>query len=155
LFRWTGGRYPLMLPAVKMVAAMGQSEQKQSINLPAALAMLLTCQLAGEAIVAAVRLRNPEFGFPGPVLGMGLLFLWLVWRGRPGESLDAAAGAILRNLSLLFVPAAVGLIQYGEIMMRFGLAVLVALIVSTVLTLLVTAGVFLVFARNEEAGPDE
>lgn len=134
---------------------MAQSGTRQSINLPAALAGLLLCQLAGEAIVAAVRLRQPDFGFPGPVLGMGLLFAWLVWRGGPGKSLDATAGVILRNLSLLFVPAAVGIIQYGDIMARFGLVVLVALVVSTVLTLLVTVGVFLVFAKEEGGAGDD
>ncbi|MFP1633572.1 CidA/LrgA family protein [Zhengella sp. ZM62] len=134
---------------------MGHAEKKQPINLPAALAILLICQLAGEAVIAALRLRHPEFGFPGPVLGMGLLFLWLVWRGGPDENLDATAGVILRNLSLLFVPAAVGIIQYGDVMTRYGVVLLLALVVSTVLTLLVTVGVFLAFAKSEGGDPDE
>ena len=124
-------------------------------SIPAALAGLMICQLAGEAIVAALRLAYPGTGFPGPVLGMGLLFLWLLWRGKPGESLDAVSGAILRNLSLLFVPAAVGIVQYGDVLARFGLAVVLAVVVSTILTLLVTVGVFLLFARGGEDGCDE
>lgn len=79
---------------------------------------------------------------------MGLMFVALVWRGGPGVNLDATASAILRNLSLLFVPAAVGVVQYGPVLAQFGLALTVALIVSTVLTLLVTVGVFMLFARR-------
>ena len=68
-----------------------------------------------------------------------------------GPSLDAASGAILRNLSLLFVPAAVGIVQYGSILAEFGIALVAALILSTVLTLLVTVGVFIAVSRRTGA----
>ena len=42
-----------------------------------ALTLLFFCQLAGEALVRALGLA-----FPGPVLGMGLLFALLMARGR-------------------------------------------------------------------------
>ncbi|MDP3895371.1 MAG: CidA/LrgA family protein [Mesorhizobium sp.] len=125
------------------------------LNLAGALAALLLCQLAGEVIVLAVRQIMPSLAFPGPVVGMALLFVVLVWRGGPGRSLDATAGGILRNLSLLFVPAAVGIVQYGPVLAEFGLALAVALVVSTALTLLVTVGVFLLVARLAAPGDDE
>ena len=108
------------------------------------LALLLVCQLTGETLV-----RLAAVPLPGPVVGMALLFGWLLWRGRRGEkqapaALGAVADAILKNLSLLFVPAAVGVIQHGALIWRNGIAILLTLIVSTVLTLSVTA---LVFAR--------
>lgn len=120
------------------------------VDLVAALTALLGCQLAGEVIVLALRQIYPSLAFPGPVVGMGLMFALLVWRGGPGVHLDATASAILRNLSLLFVPAAVGIVQYGPVLAEFGLALAVALIVSTVLTLLVTVGVFVLLARNAD-----
>lgn len=113
-----------------------------------ALAAILICQLAGEVLIQLLRLPFPQLAFPGPVVGMGLMFALLVWRHGPGPSLDATASGILRNLSLLFVPAAVGIVQYGSVLAEFGLALAVALVVSTVLTLLVTVGVFLIVARH-------
>ena len=91
------------------------------LNLPAAIATLLLCQLGGEVIVLALRQVYPVLAFPGPVVGMALMFLMLLWRKGPGASLDASAGGILRNLSLLFVPAAVGIVQYGPVLAEFGL----------------------------------
>jgi holin-like protein len=117
------------------------------LNLAAAVTALLACQLAGEVIVLALRQVYPALAFPGPVVGMALMFVLLLWRKGPTPSLDATAGGILRNLSLLFVPAAVGIVQYGPILAEFGFQLAVALIASTVLTLLVTVGVFLLVAR--------
>jgi putative effector of murein hydrolase LrgA (UPF0299 family) len=58
-------------------------------------------------------------------------------------------------LSLLFVPAAVGIVQQGGVLAANGLSIVVALVVSTVLTLAVTAAVFVWaarrFAREERA----
>jgi holin-like protein len=122
----------------------------QSLDIITALTALLVCQLAGEVIVLALRQVFPALAFPGPVVGMVLMFIALVWRNGPGVHLDATASAILRNLSLLFVPAAVGIVQYGPVLAEFGLALAVALIVSTVLTLLVTVGVFILFAGRSD-----
>ncbi len=119
-----------------------------------ALALLLVCQLAGEVLITGLRFAVPGITFPGPVAGMVLLFLWLAIRKGPSSGLDATAGTILRNLSLLFVPAAVGVVQYGDVIARFGLPLLIAVVASTVLTLLVTVGVFIAIAGrvNGEGG---
>jgi holin-like protein len=117
------------------------------LNLPRAILALLLCQLAGETLVLLARGLYPALAFPGPVVGMALMFGLLVWRAGPDASLDATAGAILRNLSLLFVPAAVGIVQYGPVLREFGLVLAISLVASTVLTLLVTVGVFVVVAR--------
>lgn len=122
------------------------------LNLPRAILALLLCQLAGETTILAVRSIYPEIAFPGPVVGMALMFLLLVWRKGPDAGLDATSSAILRNLSLLFVPAAVGIVQYGPVLSQFGLVLAAALIASTVLTLLVTVGVFLLVARLRGSG---
>lgn len=136
-----------------MTGTGGQTDKTSPapLNLAAAVTALLLCQLAGEVIVLALRQIYPALAFPGPVVGMALMFLLLLWRNGPGASLDATAGGILRNLSLLFVPAAVGIVQYGPVLSEFGLALAVALVASTVLTLLVTVGVFLLVVRLRDA----
>lgn len=107
-----------------------------------ALSILFFCQLAGEVIVRAVGLP-----FPGPVLGMGLLFAGLLVRGRSDPTLDAVADTILRHLSLLFVPAAVGVMQQAGLIAANWVAISAALVLSTILTLLVTVHVFIWVAR--------
>lgn len=102
----------------------------------AALVVLLGCQLAGEILA-----RLTGVPVPGPVLGAALLTAWLLWRKIPAF-LPPVAHGILRNLSLLFVPAAVGVVQYGPVLAEHGIALGLTLVISTVLALAVTALVF-------------
>ena len=97
-------------------------------------AWLLVFQLAGEVLA-----RGLQWPVPGPVIGMLLLLLVLIWRGGPGEDLRNASQGLLGNLSLLFVPAGVGIMVHGHRIADEWLALVVALVGSTVLTLAVTA----------------
>lgn len=54
-----------------------------------ALTLLFLCQLTGEVVV-----RGLGITFPGPVLGMGLLFVGLLWFGRTGPDLEGVAEGI-------------------------------------------------------------
>lgn len=117
-----------------------------------AFAVLLLCQLAGEGIVHLTGVP-----VPGPVIGLVLLALGLGLRahGRGPSGREAvgdtpvgrAATGLLSHLSLLFVPAAVGIVQQGAALQRDGLAIAAALLGSTLLTLAVTAAVFAGVAR--------
>ena len=99
-----------------------------------ALAVLLLFQLAGEVVV-----RWSGAPVPGPVVGMVLLFLALRWRGSLPDALRATAETLLSHLSLLFIPAGVGVIQYGALLAEEWLALVVSLVLSTLITVAVTA----------------
>ena len=116
----------------------------------AALALLLICQLAGEIIH-----RLGHLAVPGPVIGMVLLVGWLMLVRRQRPSLEAVAAWLTAHLSLMFVPAAVGLIDQGLALKRFGLGLVVATAVSTVLTMAVTALVFAFAARRFIPNPGD
>jgi putative effector of murein hydrolase LrgA (UPF0299 family) len=113
---------------------------------------LLLCQLAGEISTRALKLS-----LPGPVAGMALLFAILCWRGRKNRKngatpalppdLENVTDSILRHLSLLFVPAAVGIVQYYSLIEDYALAIIAAVCVSTVLTFTVTALLFQAVSR--------
>jgi putative effector of murein hydrolase LrgA (UPF0299 family) len=110
--------------------------------------LLLVCQLVGE--VAA---RGLDLPAPGPVIGLALLALGLAVHARRGGKIeggevDRASSALLGVLSLLFVPAGVGVVQYFDLLAAQGVALGLALVVSTVLTLLATVGVFLAVKRR-------
>ncbi|RAH97014.1 CidA/LrgA family protein [Acuticoccus sediminis] len=102
-----------------------------------AIALLLGCQLLGEIFVRLVGLP-----VPGPVVGAALLGVGLLVRGRVSQTMDGTARAILSNLSLLFVPAAVGVIEHRELFMEYGFALVAALVVSTVMALTAAALTF-------------
>lgn len=107
--------------------------------------VLLACQLAGE--IAARALNLPV---PGPVLGFVLLVAGLAVAHRRRTRAAAfeeravvrAADATLGNLSLLFVPAGVGVVDQLGVLRSEALPIGGALLASTVLTLLVTVLVF-------------
>lgn len=98
------------------------------------LTWLLVYQLAGEVLVRALGLP-----IPGPVAGMVMLFATLVARRGGPESLHSTAQALLSHLSLLFVPAGVGVMVYFGPVAGDWLPIVAALIGSTVLTLAATA----------------
>jgi putative effector of murein hydrolase LrgA (UPF0299 family) len=120
-------------------------------------AVLLLCQLVGEAVA-----RGFSLLVPGPVLGLALLVVGLiVWnRFRPYDDAALEASAVgqvadglLGALALLFVPAGVGVVQYIPLIHEYGLALGLALVVSTFATLVVTVvtvGTFLLVKRLME-----
>jgi holin-like protein len=99
-----------------------------------ALTTLLVYQLIGEVLVQAFALP-----VPGPVIGMLLLFLSLRVKGGIPKPLRETANGILQHLSLLFVPAGVGVMVHFARVSGEWLAILVAVLASTALTIAVTA----------------
>ncbi len=97
---------------------------------------LLLCQLTGEAAVRALGLP-----LPGPVLGLVLLFTVLLVLGRVPPALDDVGGTLLGHLSLLFVPAGVGVVAHLGRYQGEPLALLLALIPGTLLAILITGWV--------------
>jgi len=102
------------------------------------LGLLLACQLIGE--IAA---RGLGVSVPGPVLGLALLLVLLGLRPTLCETLRPTVGVILANLSLMFVPAGVGVIGNLDVLSEDWFALLVILTVSTVLAMLTTVGTFI------------
>ena len=108
--------------------------------------ILLAFQLVGEILARGLALPAP-----GPVVGLALLAaslaLWRAWRPFDDQQLAQSdlgrtAEGLLASLSLLFVPAGVGIVQYLGLLREQGLALAAALLVSTPLTLVATVGVF-------------
>lgn len=102
-----------------------------------AIALLFVCQLAGEAIH-----RLTGLPLPGSVIGMLLLVGWLALVRKERPTLAAVTAWLTAHLSIMFVPAAVGLIDEGPALSRYGVGLVVATAVSTVLTMAVTVLVF-------------
>ena len=108
-----------------------------------AITLLLLFQLAGEAISLLLKLP-----IPGPVIGMALLFAVLALRGGPGIELRETAQQLLQHLSLLFVPAGVGVMLHWQRMADEWLPIVVSLVASTFVTIAVTAWVLRALIRH-------
>jgi holin-like protein len=100
----------------------------------AALTQLLVFQLLGEVVARWLALP-----VPGPVLGMLFLFVALALRGGPGQELQSTSQNLLQHLSLLFVPAGVGIMVHFHRVADEWLPLLLSLVISTAATLVVTA----------------
>ena len=100
------------------------------------IAVLLLLQLLGELFV-----QLSGAPIPGPVVGMLFLALMLCAQGQVSEPLRKTCLDLLSHLSLLFVPAGVGVMLYLDRIATEWLPLITAIVLSTWLTLVVTASV--------------
>jgi holin-like protein len=117
----------------------------------ASLSLILLCQLVGEVIV-----RGLGLPMPGPVLGLVFLLLLLLARDRfavlargplQGDGVENASRGLLAHLSLMFVPAGVGVVQKLDLVAAHGIAIAAVLALSVLMTLLATVATFLGVSR--------
>jgi holin-like protein len=114
-----------------------------------ALALILATQLAGEALT-----RSLSLPVPGPVLGMVALTIAFAALPRLREAVRPVAQGILGHLSLLFVPAGVGVIGHLQALSGMGVAIALAIVCSTALAIGAGALTFALVARLTGATDD-
>lgn len=114
-----------------------------------ALIAILFCQLAGEAAA-----RSLGLPVPGPVLGMVLMLAGLAASARLRDLIRPVAQGLLAHLSLLFVPAGVGVVGHLDRLGGQGAGLILALIASTVLAIAVGALTFAAVARLTGGQPE-
>jgi holin-like protein len=115
------------------------------------LGLLLLCQLIGEAFARAF-----DAPVPGPVIGMVLMLVMLLLRERlapvlPNEvsdgTLEKTSTGLLSHLSLMFIPAGVGVVQRLDLVVQYGFSLFIALFLSTAIALLCGVAAFRLVAR--------
>nr|WP_280920961.1 CidA/LrgA family protein [Herbaspirillum sp. 1130] len=96
---------------------------------------------------------------PGPVIGMLLLLIAFLSSSRLAQMMEPTSWGILQHLSLLFVPAGVGVIAAAGQLKGDLPAIAVALVVSTVLAIgvgaLVTNAAMKRFSAARQPDHDE
>jgi len=75
---------------------------------------------------------------PGSVIGLLLLALSLNFKIIKVEYIQDGAGFLIGILTLFFIPATVGVIDYPELMTFTGLLIILAVIASTLISIYVT-----------------
>ena len=99
-------------------------------------ATLLVFQTMGEGLSYALSLP-----VPGPVIGMVLLLAYLMLKDDAIGKLAPTSLVLLKHLSLLFVPAGVGIMVHAQRIASEWLPIMLALVVSTIVSIIVTAAV--------------
>ena len=100
------------------------------------LIILLGFQGAGEIVS-----RLFSLPVPGPVIGLVLLLAFLIRRGKVDAPIDTVSTALVKNLGVLFVPAAVGVVMFLPQLKANFLAISLALAISVTATIAVSAAV--------------
>nr|WP_269783283.1 CidA/LrgA family protein [Marinibactrum halimedae] len=75
---------------------------------------------------------------PGPVLGMLMITLWLLFFGIP-ETLEATSSLLLKYMALLFLPAGAGFFFLPSAILDQWVPLLGALIIGTCMSILLCA----------------
>ncbi|HJV77911.1 MAG TPA: CidA/LrgA family protein [Paludibacter sp.] len=76
---------------------------------------------------------------PGSVLGMILLFLCLFFKIIKPDNVKDVSIVITKNMAVFFIPAGVGLMVYAQLLSKSLFTILIAIAISTVLTIATVA----------------
>ena len=109
------------------------------------LAVLFGFYLLGEWLRAVFNLP-----LPGSIIGFLLLFAALLLKIYPLKWIDSGAHFLLAFLSLYFIPATVGVIDYSDVFTGKGIWLLVIAVFSTLLTMAVSASLSQWTARTAQ-----
>ena len=112
------------------------------MNLLKQLWLIISLYLLGE--LTAFLLPSP---LPGNVIAFVYLFIALKTGLIKEESIENVTSFFLKNLAILFIPGGVGLLKVIHLFDGNILKILSILIISTILTMLATAGTILLLER--------
>ena len=76
---------------------------------------------------------------PGGVVGLAMLLLLLAARIVEPEWLQGGVRLLLGEMLLFFIPALLSLLDYGPLLRQEGVRILLAILLSTMLTMVATA----------------
>lgn len=99
-----------------------------------AITLIVLFQLAGEALALLTGIP-----VPGSVLGMVFLLIAFFVRDDLIERVRPTGSVLLANLSLLFVPAGVGILRHVHRFADEGIGILITIVLSTLVAMAVTA----------------
>ena len=97
-------------------------------------AAILFCYYAGVAAVSVFSIPLPP-----ALLGLLLLLVMLKLRGRSATAVGLAASPLLKHMSVLFVPAVMGVGLYWQEIQQQAWPLFVAIVLTTTLSLGITA----------------
>lgn len=115
------------------------------------LLIILTINYLG--IILATVLKIP---LPGIILGMGILLFLLETKILKLNQIEKTADVMLLNMTILFLPATVKLIDYIDILKSSIFKILILIVITTIITMGVTAKVvhYMILWKEKRDGRD-
>lgn len=108
------------------------------------LALILTCQLAGD-----LTMQWLGVAFPGALFGMLLLFLILCVAGGPADGMRSTAGGLIDHLGLFIVPTATAFVGVAALLVSEALSLAVAIVLPTIVAMSTVALIATLALRRE------
>ncbi|WP_068983302.1 MULTISPECIES: CidA/LrgA family protein [Lysinibacillus] len=99
----------------------------------------------GEGIVSLLHVP-----LPGSIIGLLLLALSLIFKIIKVEYIQNGAGFLIGVLTLFFIPATVGVIDYPELLSTTGLLIILAVIASTLISIYITGLLTQMIEKKEQ-----
>ncbi|MDC9596473.1 CidA/LrgA family protein [Xenorhabdus anantnagensis] len=99
-----------------------------------AFALLYLCLIAGNIISALL-----PFSLPGSIIGLLLLFCLLAFQIIPSHWVKPSCSLLMKNMTLLFLPIGVGIMDYYSQLSQQMFPILLSCIVSTVIIMVIVA----------------
>ena len=103
--------------------------------------IILLFYVIGEAISHIVELIFPSIFIPGTIIGMILLLTFLITEKIKLEHVNEVGTFLTSNMAFFFIPAAVSVIEYIDILKSVFLKIILIVIISTVINFFVIAWV--------------
>lgn len=85
---------------------------------------------------------------PGSIIGLLLLFTCLCFKIIPVKWIEDGAGFVLSILMLFFIPATVGIMNYASLLSLHGALFILAVILSTAISIAITGTVGQFFGKK-------
>ena len=104
-------------------------------------AMILFSQVLALGLLAFICNRIAlafNLPIPGSVLGMGILFLLLIFEWVPEHMLRVGAAWLIGDLLLFFIPPVISVIKYEGLLEHYGLKLILTLVLGTAIVMVST-----------------
>lgn len=92
---------------------------------------------------------------PGSIIGLLLLFTCLCFKIIPVKWIESGAGFLLSLLMLFFIPTTVGVMKYSSLLSFHGVLFVLAVLLSTFITLAITGTAGQFFEKKAIKRKDE
>ncbi|MGS0626448.1 MULTISPECIES: CidA/LrgA family protein [Photorhabdus] len=96
--------------------------------------LIYLCLLAGNAISALL-----PISIPGSIIGMLILFVLLAFQLIPAHWAKPGCSLLLKNMTLLFLPIGVGIMNYYDQINQQLLPIVLSCLISTAVVMIIVA----------------
>ena len=96
-----------------------------------------------------------QLAIPGSIIALILLFICLCLKIIPVKLIEQGAGFLLSILTLFFIPATVGIMNYPSLLSLRGVMFFIVILLSTVITIAIAGTTSQFFEKKAQKRKDE